>query len=339
MIQRNLKVVMFGLILAIGSFAQLQRASSLGPSVSAGIVSATIRGTGSSSGNAIRVSIAKTPKAGAGPISISVPPGTILRSHDGAFQSMAVAGVLGRWAGGDNYYPSSNIVVSGRTPVEYVLEAYCAEFEKDNPSETTTFDVESPNPTLASIFKQTKHLSLTAKQAAVWIYTDHMTYDRISEKMAISDFDWANAEAAVRRAQTFNPQSELTTGSANDSAPPTVPLSRPRTTAAPTVFSVNPGVSLTVNNRTPFTLNGRMGGSTFSVQPWSRVELEMILLGENTFKRVVPYTVSAGKLSISGKRLLEMGSYTWTFRTHTVGPRGQNVLSDRLVRDPTDGLR
>lgn len=327
MIQRKLAAVMFSLILAISSLAQLQRASSLGPSVSAGIVSATIRGTGSSSGNAIRVSIAKTSKAGPGSISISVPPGTILQSRDGAVQNMVVAGVLGRWAGGDSYYPSSNIVVSDSRPVDYVLEAYCAEFEKDNPSATTGFDVESPDPTLASILKQARNLSIPAKQAAVWIHTDYMTYERMSVKMAITRLDWASAEAAVRRAQTFNSPAELTTGNAINSR---------STTAQPVI--VIPGVVLTVENRTPFTLQGRLGPSTFSVEPQSSVELEMIDLGENTFKRVFSYTVSGGGRSVSGKKLLEMGSYTWTFRTHTVGRRGRNVLRDVLVKDPTEVL-
>jgi hypothetical protein len=342
MIQRKLAAVMLSLTLAISSLAQLQRAGSFGPSVSAGIVSANIRGTGSSSGSAIRVSIAKTPKAGPGPVSISVPPGTMLRSRDGAVQNMVVAGVLGRWAGGDSYYPSSNIVVSGSTPVDYVLEAYCAEFEKDNPSETTGFDVESPDPTLANIFKQATNLSTAAKQAAVWLYTDDMTYDRMSEKMAINSLDWARAEAAVRRAQTLNSPVELTAGNAIDSTSPTFRpfdgLQTPSrsTTAEPLILY--PGVVLTVENRTPFTLRGRLGTSTFSVEPRSRVELEMILLGEDTWKRVFSYTVSAGGQSVSGKKLLRMGSYTWTFKTHTVGPRGRNVLRDALVRDPTEVL-
>jgi hypothetical protein len=329
MIQRKLAAVAVSLIMAISSLAQLQRAGSLGPSVSAGIVSATIRGTGSSSGNAIRVSVAKTSKAGPESISLSVPPGTMLLSRAGGVQNMVVAGVLGRWAGGDSYYPSSNIVVSGSTPVDYVLEAYCAEFEKDNPSATTGFDVEGPDPSLASILKQARNLSIPAKQAAVWIHTDHMTYDRMSEKMAITRLDWASAEAAVRRAQTFNSAAELTAGNTID------PSSPPRSTTAQPVILI-PGVFLTVENRTPFTLQGRLGPSTFSVDPRSSVDLEMINLGENTFKRVFSYTVSGGGRSVSGKKSLEMGSYTWTFRTHTVGRPGRNVLRDVLVQDSTE---
>ncbi len=176
-------------------------AEDLAAVLASGRVSAVFRGNGGSSGDAIELVVAKAAQAGPGILSLTIAPGTRLQSQDAAAQSMVVAGVRGRATGGDSYEPSSVIVVSGTGPTTYFLEGYCMEFEKDNPSSNTTFSMTSPDPVLACILSEANGLSTDAKQAAVWIYTDHATFEHVNEKFSVSRADWDAAEAVVRKCQ------------------------------------------------------------------------------------------------------------------------------------------
>lgn len=146
----------------------------------------TIRGTGGSSGDSIKVDVGKGPQAGPGPLTISVPPGTVLNNGNGGGQNMAVAGVVGRAISEYSYTPTSDIVVAESNPVTYILSAFCINFEKENPSSTDEFTVGQTDPVLACILGNSKNLSVPARQAAVWIYTDNVSYQHMSEKFPVS---------------------------------------------------------------------------------------------------------------------------------------------------------
>jgi hypothetical protein len=146
----------------------------------------TIRGTGGSSGDAIKVDVGKGPQAGPGPLTISVPPGTVLNNGNGGGQNMAIAGVVGREISEYSYTPASDIVVTESNPVTYVLSAFCINFEKENPSTTDEFTVGQTDPVLACILGGSKNFSVPTRQAAVWIYTDNVSYQHMSEKFPVS---------------------------------------------------------------------------------------------------------------------------------------------------------
>lgn len=76
----------------------------------------------------------------------------------------------------ERFAPDSEIRVSGSDSVTYVLEAYCADFDKDNPSETVTFSLGREDPVVACIVAQSGTLSVSTIQAAVWIHTGKVTY-------------------------------------------------------------------------------------------------------------------------------------------------------------------
>ena len=112
-----------------------------------------------------------------------------------------ILGVAGRSSGGAGYSPSTNIVVPAVGLATYVLNAFCAEFHKENPSESTSFTLKQPDSQLACIAKQGGRgsgVSLEATQAAVWIYTDNLTYQQMAEKFNISRADWDRASQLVR---------------------------------------------------------------------------------------------------------------------------------------------
>ncbi len=162
-------------------------------------ITATFVGTGASSGDAITVRVAKTQGAPPGRLALTVSPGAMLHSVSPGAQNMVVTGVRGRDLGDGRFTPESQIDVSGTDEVTYILSAYCAEFEKDNPSEGDTFVlVEARDPVLACIAIRGETLSLATAQAAVWMHTDQMTFSQMRERFEITEVEWADAESAFR---------------------------------------------------------------------------------------------------------------------------------------------
>ncbi|OYW72197.1 MAG: hypothetical protein B7Z37_25575 [Verrucomicrobia bacterium 12-59-8] len=159
-------------------------------------VSVTFSGTGGSSGDSVMAAVKLTDQSGV-PLELTIEPGTRLKSGSSSVQSMVVAGVKGEMTGRESYRRSSTITARS-TPATYVLDAYCAEFEKSNPGSSTHFSVGSVDPILACILEGTSSLSVRARQAAVWIYTDKATFGRVTQKFYVSTSDWDAAAAVVR---------------------------------------------------------------------------------------------------------------------------------------------
>jgi len=186
---------LLALVLSAGLYAQ----QSLLTGIQSGAVRADFSGTGGSSGDSVKVRVAKGPKAAPGPAEYTVPEGSQLASSDAAAQSMTILGVKGRVISETSYEPAFSITVPEKGSATYMLAAFCVEFHKENPSESTHFTLQPPDSTLACIAKNGKNLSLAAYQAAVWMYTDQATFDEVNEKFDVSRPDWAKGEAVLRR--------------------------------------------------------------------------------------------------------------------------------------------
>jgi TQXA domain-containing protein len=143
--------------------------------------------------------VSKGPKAASEPKTVTIPPGSQLESSEAGAQGMMVLGVAGRVTGRGTYARTANIVIPATGTATYVLKAFCAEFHKDNPSESTQFTLRPPDTTLACIARQSlkANSSLEATQAAVWMYTDRLTFQEMSEKFRISSADWSAAQEIV----------------------------------------------------------------------------------------------------------------------------------------------
>ncbi len=192
-------VVLVSLVLATGVAPQVSRRTGL-PTIDPGGV--TITGTGASSGDAVKLTVSPKGKRGAREVVLNIPPGTRLRSSSGGAQGMVVAGVRGRSLGGNQFTPTSEIRASGSQPTTYILEAYCAEFHKANPGPSVRFKIGKQDPVLACIFREARGLSVAAKQAAVWIYTDHVTYRQVRAKFPVTQSEWDEAQRVIRRCPT-----------------------------------------------------------------------------------------------------------------------------------------
>ncbi len=174
--------------------AQMQ-SPSLVSAVRQGEVHVHFEGTGASSGDAVKVWVAKTSKARPGTLRLAVPAGLELRSRDACCGSMVVARVAGRAVSDVSYVPSSVLIV-GNDPALYILNAYDTAFYSDNPSSNTEFELGRINDMLACIVRQgyRANASVASIQAAVWIYTDKVRYEQVVEKFAVTQSEWDSAQ-------------------------------------------------------------------------------------------------------------------------------------------------
>lgn len=173
--------------------------------VSAGKVSVNFHGTGGSSGDSIEATIVATPNA-SGDLVLTIAPGTRLQSGSALSQNMVIAGVKGQMINETNYLRSSVIQVDD-TNKTYVLDAYCTDFEKENPSSDTKFTLGNVDPILACILSEAANLSPQAKQAAVWIYTEKATFSHVKQKFKVRRSDWKAAAAIVKKCSAQKPGS------------------------------------------------------------------------------------------------------------------------------------
>ncbi len=162
--------------------------------IETGKIDAELMGTGASSGDSIKLKVRKRAK---GPLTVTVPPGTMLRNSNGGEQDMVVSAVRGIDLGGGLIRPASRISLTSAAPVTVFLSAFCAAFERENPSPQSNFSVGPPDPQLACIARRAANLSVAAKQAAVWMYTDNISYGHMSQKFRVTQGDWSAAQGVV----------------------------------------------------------------------------------------------------------------------------------------------
>ena len=175
--------------------------STLQDASASGLVVADFSGNGGSSGDSVRVQLSKGSKSSPGLVEEVLPIGSILTSRDEGAQSMVVAGVRGVELGGGKFRPESRIVLTDGETVTYVLSAYCIQFEKQNPSNSTGFSLERPDPALACIARKGTMLTVPAMQAAVWMQSDQITYAHMTEKFSITEQDWSAGRAVFQECQ------------------------------------------------------------------------------------------------------------------------------------------
>lgn len=163
-----------------------------------GSVEYRLTGTGGSSGDAVALAVRRTARAGSTAMTITIPPGSRLRSSDADEQDMVVGEIRGIALGGGYFRPATRVTLRDNAWVTLVVSAFCASFEKDNPSTGTTFTLQPPDPALACILTRGRALSIPARQAAVWMYTDRITFAHMREKFDVQRSDWMSAQAVVQ---------------------------------------------------------------------------------------------------------------------------------------------
>ena len=165
------------------------------------VVKAEIRGTGDSSGDSILLKLTcLVPRT----VQINIPIGTVLISDDPSVQSMVIRKVKGIAVGAMRYQPVKSIILNSNEPKEYVLEAYCLDFHKENPSKESTFWVrpDPANSEIIDVLKTADRLdpeiaTVPAIQTAIWALTEDMSEDELKERFRVTPEDIENAKAVL----------------------------------------------------------------------------------------------------------------------------------------------
>jgi len=148
-----------------------------------------ILGMGAASGASIQVIARAT---GSQSVSIGIAPGTVLRSSVPGEQDMVVRQLLGLRQGEQRYTPTEVIFLhpAAAEPVTYIVDAYCLNFHKGNPSATTSFSVDAhtaASPDVAAVLAAAGRVpgaaqDIAAIQAAVWTVTDRPTLQELANR-------------------------------------------------------------------------------------------------------------------------------------------------------------
>jgi hypothetical protein len=183
-------------------------AISLVDAIDGGLVRAEFTGTGSASGAAVLLRIARTSPD---ELTIFVPAGLLLVNADDDEQDMVVRRLLGTSIGGARYQPATLIELRDDDEHVYVLEAYCLEAHRDNPSRGTGLTPAGfAHPDVVAVLEAVDRVSdavddISVIQAAVWAITDNISADELNEiGYGLSDRE-AQLVADVLAAAGFDP--------------------------------------------------------------------------------------------------------------------------------------
>ncbi len=162
---------------------------SLGEALDKKLADIQILGMGGASGASIQIIANAT---GSRSVSIEIAPGTVLRSSVPGEQDMVVRRLLGLRQGEQRYSPTEVIFLPGLAagPQSYVVDAYCLNFHKGNPSATTSMAVDAGSlvsPAVAAVLAAAARVpgaeqDIDAIQAAVWTVTDHPTWQEMADR-------------------------------------------------------------------------------------------------------------------------------------------------------------
>ena len=167
--------------------------------IETGLVTAEIRGNGSSSGDSIEISFELLVDQD---LEIEVPNCTVLLPS-GSAQRMVVWGVQGIVTGPTTYRAESTITLRAGEDGDttYLFEAYCLNIQGDNPTSETVFTLSDIAPeTVCRVLSCGDQLnaSLEAIQAAVWSVTDDVSESELLARFDVSASDVEIAQQVVQ---------------------------------------------------------------------------------------------------------------------------------------------
>lgn len=190
------------LLVALVSVAQESRpaiqsvpVTDLAEALERGLVTVSLSGSGGSSGDVVTMKIKRIANT---PLRLRLRRGTVLKSLSGAVQNMIVAKIKGEQAGDDGYYPSEVVELPDDKERVYLLEAYCLDFEKDNPGATDRFLISTVDGSALALIQALPEAqrSLGAVQASLWLAAG-VAKSEISKRFPVSTAEMAAAERAV----------------------------------------------------------------------------------------------------------------------------------------------
>lgn len=161
-----------------------------------GGIEADFRGTGASSGDAVLL-------RGEGALTVAVCPrfqrGSVIQNANAAAQGMVLRRLRGR-PSGNQFMPEVELRFEPGIEVEYLFEAFCLDFSKDNPSEEDRLVLGEPVREEVALVLAVEGADIEAVQLAVWAITDDITVAQAREVFGTSDRSIEDARRLVREA-------------------------------------------------------------------------------------------------------------------------------------------
>ena len=169
--------------------------SDLQEALVSGLVEVSITGSGGSSGDVITLTIRRAVRR---PLRLRLAQGTVLRSGSAAVQNMIVAALKGERIDANKYRPTDVIDLPDDKERIYLLEAYCLDFEKENPGASDRFSIAAVDGSALTVIRAVpqESRSIPVIQAALWLAAG-VTKASIQERFDVSDSDVLIAERAV----------------------------------------------------------------------------------------------------------------------------------------------
>lgn len=150
-------------------------------------------GLDASSGDSLRIRVRRL---AARPIRLRIAPGTVFATGSRGVQRMAAFSVSGEveTPGSDSVRPTDTIDLDTDGFREFILKAYCLDFELENPSPGNRFQAQSVDNRAAAILAAANQqgLGVAATQAAIWLDRG-VTGEEIRQKFEVTDQDLAQA--------------------------------------------------------------------------------------------------------------------------------------------------
>jgi PKD repeat protein len=174
----------------------------LSEAIGKNFVKAEITGSGASSGDCINLKLTWLTSYTS---EIRVPKGTVLLAS-GTAQNMVVYKVRGIPKDTMWITPVSKIVLDSSELQTFILEAYCLDFHKENPSSSTKFSVGTlTDPQILKILDALDNLSsnitsVGAIQTAIWVVTEDVSKKELVDRFPVEQKDIDNAKLILEEA-------------------------------------------------------------------------------------------------------------------------------------------
>lgn len=159
-----------------------------------GLITVSAEGTGGSSGDVIVLVVRRVVNR---PLRLALNPGMTLRSAAANVQNMIVYALKGE-ATARGYRPSAFIELSDDKERRYVVEAYCLDFDKENPDSSHRLTLGPPDDRTLAILRAIPkdNWSIKIAQAAIWL-GQGVTAETIKTRFDASDLDLFFARMAI----------------------------------------------------------------------------------------------------------------------------------------------
>lgn len=213
---RSIWIVLASLLFSPAS-ALCEDAIALHEAVAQGLISADVSSLGGATGDTLQVTVRKLARQ---PLRLKLDAGTVFNPNRANMQSMVGARIKGEFTGERRYRAFSEITLKDDNPHRLVVEAYCLDFHKDNPTAGSHFAMTTPDTRMAKLLQRAmeQYRSVGVIQAAVWTDRDKVSAVELKARYPVTDSEIDQALQLLNSSETDVSSKKVTPSS--DVAPP-----------------------------------------------------------------------------------------------------------------------